>query len=69
MPSKARRWIGEMEEIAKTFEGLGLTPKIYEGAADVYRFVGETPLADETAETVDKKRTHSEMIEILAKGA
>ena len=67
MPSKARRWIGEMEEIAKTFEDLGLTPKIYEGAADIYRFVGGNPLADETAETVDKNRTLSEMVETLAK--
>jgi 3-hydroxyisobutyrate dehydrogenase-like beta-hydroxyacid dehydrogenase len=66
MPTKARRWIGEMEEIAKTFGDLGLTPKIYQGAADVYRFVGETPLATETPETLDRSRTLSRMIEILA---
>jgi len=66
MPIRARRWIGEMEEIAKTFENLGLTPKIHQGAADIYRFVSETPLADETPETLDTSRTLTCLIELLA---
>jgi len=53
MPRRARRWIGEMEEIAKTFEGLGLTPLMLRGAADLYRLVGETPLADQTSREPD----------------
>ena len=53
MPQRSRRWIGEMEEIAATFEELGLTPKILQGAADIYRFVGETPLADQTSRDPD----------------
>ena len=65
MPTKARRWIGEMEEIAKTFEDIGLTPRIYQGAADLYQFVGNSSLADETFESRDKNRTLIEMIEIL----
>jgi 3-hydroxyisobutyrate dehydrogenase-like beta-hydroxyacid dehydrogenase len=44
MAHKAGRWVGEMEEIAATFEGLGMTPKILQGAADMYRFVKSTPL-------------------------
>jgi 3-hydroxyisobutyrate dehydrogenase-like beta-hydroxyacid dehydrogenase len=48
MPNRARRWVGEMEEIAATFAGLGMTPRILEGAADMYRLVGETSLADLT---------------------
>lgn len=68
MPTKAKRWVGEMEEIAKTFEDVGLTPKIYQGAADIYRFVGETKLADETPETLNRSRRLFEMIEVLAKG-
>jgi 3-hydroxyisobutyrate dehydrogenase-like beta-hydroxyacid dehydrogenase len=67
MPTKARRWIGEMEEIAATFTALGLTPKTYQGAADMYRFVGHTPLADETPETRDRDRDLAHVIEILAK--
>ena len=46
MPPKARRWIGEMEEISATFAHVGLTPNILTGAADMYRFVGDTHLAD-----------------------
>ena len=69
MPPKSRRWVGEMEEIAKTFEELGLTPRTYLGAADVYRFVGESMLADETPETRDKDRTLAQMIKILAESS
>lgn len=50
MPPKSRRWVGEMEEVAATFGALGLTPKIFEGAADIYRFVGGTSLADRNPE-------------------
>ncbi len=63
IPNAAGRWIGEMEEIAKTFGDLGLTPKIYQGAADMYRFVNEAPLKDETTDT---RRTLEQTIEILA---
>ena len=49
MPRRARRWVGEMEEIAATFSALGLTPRILQGAADMYRLVGETTLADQTS--------------------
>jgi len=66
MPSKSRRWVGEMEEIAKTFEDVGLTPRIFQGAADIYRFVGETALADETPEHIDRDRTLAQLIETLA---
>jgi hypothetical protein len=51
MPPKAYRWVGEMEEIAQCFADVGMTPKILEGAADIYRFVGETPLGRETPES------------------
>jgi 3-hydroxyisobutyrate dehydrogenase-like beta-hydroxyacid dehydrogenase len=68
VPSKSNRWIGEMEEIAKTFAGLGLTPKILEGAADLFRFVSENPVSKETPETIDRKRTLEQLIRILAEG-
>jgi 3-hydroxyisobutyrate dehydrogenase-like beta-hydroxyacid dehydrogenase len=66
MPTKALRWISEMEEIAKTFGDIGLTPKIHQGAAEVYRFVGSTPLEEETPETRDRDRTLAQVIEGLA---
>jgi 3-hydroxyisobutyrate dehydrogenase-like beta-hydroxyacid dehydrogenase len=54
MPSKAYRWIGEMEEIAATFAAVGLPPSMLRGAADVYRFVGETALAREKPGTMEE---------------
>lgn len=66
MPMKSRRWIGEMEEIAKTFEHIGLTPKILAGAADIYRFVGKTDLAERTPEDSDPLPTLTETLSILA---
>lgn len=66
MPPKAKRWIGEMEEISATFEHVGLTPKILAGAADMYRLVGETPLANLPPEARDRFPTLAELIAILA---
>ena len=66
MPPKARRWIGEMEEISATFEHVGLTPNILTGAADMYRFVGDTHLANLPPEARDEFPTLAELIEILA---
>ena len=65
MPPKARRWVGEMEEIADTFAAVGLTPSILRGAADIYRFVGDTTLADRNPEDPGQP-TLSEMITQLA---
>ncbi|MFC1957269.1 DUF1932 domain-containing protein [Chloroflexota bacterium] len=53
MPRRARRWVGEMEEIAATFEGLGMTPFMLQGAAEMYRLVSKTPLADQTSREPD----------------
>jgi len=53
MPRRARRWVGEMEEIARTFENVGLTPRMLVGAADMYRLVSSTPLADQTSREPD----------------
>jgi 3-hydroxyisobutyrate dehydrogenase-like beta-hydroxyacid dehydrogenase len=44
MVPKAHRWVGEMEEIARTFTAAGLTPLTFEGAAALYAFVADTPL-------------------------
>lgn len=67
IPVKARRWIGEMEEIASTFETAGLTPYFHKGASETYRMVGSTPLADETPENLDTNRTLNETISTFAR--
>ena len=64
MPPKSRRWVGEMEEIASTMASVGLTPKFHEAAADMYRFVGGTSLADRTPEEADAPNLE-EMLQIL----
>lgn len=56
MPPKAYRWVPEMEEIATFFADTGLTPGIFNGAADLYRFVAETPIGKESPESRDKNR-------------
>jgi 3-hydroxyisobutyrate dehydrogenase-like beta-hydroxyacid dehydrogenase len=66
MPPKAYRWVGEMEEIAATFTALGLTPRMLEGAADMYRFVADTPLGKETPETRDTSRDAYDVVTALA---
>jgi L-threonate 2-dehydrogenase len=66
MPPKAYRWVGEMEEIAATFEHLGLTPLIHQGAAEIYRFVGQTPLGNETPEARTRGQTLDDVVAELA---
>lgn len=66
MPTKAKRWIGEMEEISNTFADVGLTPNILTGAADMYRLVSSTHLADLSPEARDQFPTLSELISTLA---
>lgn len=51
MPPKAYRWVPEMLEIAKTFEGAGMTPRILLGAADMYEMIAKTALGKESPET------------------
>ncbi|HEV8468982.1 MAG TPA: DUF1932 domain-containing protein [Candidatus Limnocylindria bacterium] len=69
MPTVAHRWVGEMEEIAKTFAELGLTPRILEGAADLYRFAAASPVGAERPETRDMRRGLDETIDALARAA
>jgi 3-hydroxyisobutyrate dehydrogenase-like beta-hydroxyacid dehydrogenase len=62
LPAKTLRWVGEMEEIAATYESLGAPSNFHHGAAEVYRILGTTPFAEERAETVDKDRTLEDTI-------
>jgi len=66
MPPKAYRWVGEMEEIARTFSDLGLPPQMLEGAAAVYRLVEQTELGNETPEERHRGQSLEDVIAILA---
>jgi hypothetical protein len=67
LPPKAYRWVPEMLEISKTLGAVGMTPKMFEGAADVYRFVARTPLGQETPESRDKAREGKDVVRLLAR--
>jgi 3-hydroxyisobutyrate dehydrogenase-like beta-hydroxyacid dehydrogenase len=66
MSMKSRRFVGEMEEIAKTLGRVGLTPRIFDGAADLYQFVGTTELADRTPEDTSPPPGLTQMLSLLA---
>ena len=66
VPPRSRRWVSEMEEIRDTFAHLGMTPNLFEGVAEMYRFIGSTPLGEEMPETRDRDRTFTETIAQLA---
>jgi 3-hydroxyisobutyrate dehydrogenase-like beta-hydroxyacid dehydrogenase len=66
MPPKAYRWVGEMEEIARTFADLGLPPQMLEGAAAIYHLVEQTELGVEIPEERQRGQTLEEVTDILA---
>lgn len=66
MPPKAYRWVPEMLQIAQTFESAGMTPRIFQGAADMYEFIAATALGKETPESRDKSRCGKNVVRLLA---
>jgi 3-hydroxyisobutyrate dehydrogenase-like beta-hydroxyacid dehydrogenase len=66
LPPKAYRWVPEMHEIARTFEGVGMTPRIFQGQADMFELVAGTALGRETPESRDKSRSGKDVIKQLA---
>ena len=55
--AQAFRWIGEMEEIASTFEDAGVTPNIHVGAAETFQKISDSSIGRERVGTVDQDRT------------
>jgi 3-hydroxyisobutyrate dehydrogenase-like beta-hydroxyacid dehydrogenase len=67
MPPKAYRWVPETTEIAATFAEAGLTPRILQGAADMYEFIAATELGKESPEQArERARSGPEVISRLA---
>lgn len=67
IPADSERWIGEMEEIARTFADAGVSPGFHEGAASIFRILSKTPFASETRATIDAGRTLEETIREAAR--
>ena len=66
MPPKAYRWVPEMLQIAQTLEGIGMTPRMLQGAADMYELVAATALGHETPESRDKSLNGRDVVRRLA---
>jgi Domain of unknown function (DUF1932) len=66
MPPKAYRWVPEMHEISKILATAGITPKVFQGAANIYHFVASTALGKETPENRDKARKGKDIVRLLA---
>jgi len=66
MPPKAHRWVPEMLQIAQTLEGVGMTPRMLQGAADMYELVAGTALGRETPENRDKSLNGRDVVRRLA---
>ncbi len=69
LSAKAFRWIGEMQEIAATYEQAGVSPGFHEGAEAIFRLIAESPIGHERPETVDRNRTLEETVAIFAEQA
>jgi 3-hydroxyisobutyrate dehydrogenase-like beta-hydroxyacid dehydrogenase len=66
LPPKAYRWVPEMLEISKTLGTTGMTPKMFQGAADIYRYVAGTSIGKEKPETRDTTRKGEDVVRLLA---
>lgn len=67
LPADSERWIGEMEEIAKTFREADVTGDFHDGAAWMFRLLSETPYASETRQTMDRSRSLETSLAAYAK--
>jgi len=66
LATDAERWIREMDEIAATFTSVGVPAGFHEGAADIYKLLSSTKLAEETREHRDKSRNLDQAVSIFA---
>jgi 3-hydroxyisobutyrate dehydrogenase-like beta-hydroxyacid dehydrogenase len=66
IPADSARWVGEMEEIAKTFGDADVTPGFHDGAAEIFRVLERTPFASETRADMDRTRTLEDALAVYA---
>jgi 3-hydroxyisobutyrate dehydrogenase-like beta-hydroxyacid dehydrogenase len=66
LPSLAGRYVGEMEEVAETYQGIGLPNGFHEAAAEIFKTLDGTSLGSERRETIDPDRSSLEVLKRLA---
>lgn len=65
LAATAERFVGEMAEIATTYEAAGVTPLFHRGAEWLYATLATTPLARETRATLPAERSLDEALEVF----
>jgi 3-hydroxyisobutyrate dehydrogenase-like beta-hydroxyacid dehydrogenase len=63
--SKSGRFVGEMREIAATQDAAGLTPALFDGIAEVYTQLADTPLARADPEDVAERPALTDVLDGL----
>ena len=63
--TKAHRYVGEMREIAATQEAAGLPRALFDGLAEVYAALAETPLGGAAPESVQPEASLDEVLSRL----
>lgn len=62
LPADAARWVPEMQEIAESFEAVGLSGHFHRGAGDILSLLARTPFAAESRETLDPTRSLADTV-------
>jgi 3-hydroxyisobutyrate dehydrogenase-like beta-hydroxyacid dehydrogenase len=65
LAATAKRYVGEMREIAATFESAGVSPEFHRGAEWVYAQLARTSYAGETRATLPRHRSLDDALEIF----
>ena len=66
MPAKSDRWVGEMLEVASTFDSLGLPPQIHQGAAALFQWIANVKPSGDLGPRYDTWRTAGDVTSDLA---
>ena len=65
IPSKAHRWIGEMEEISNTYQDYDITGSFHKGAKEIYKGVSRSRLGEKRIQPKDINLDGKEFFENL----
>lgn len=65
MPPKAYRWVPEVEQIAQTFESVGVSGDMMLAAMEVYEQIAQTALGEEAPEDRDPSRGGQDVARLL----
>jgi len=66
-PPKAYRWVGEVEEIGKTFESVNMPGETCVGGAKMFQIIADSPLGEEVVEHRNRGTTLEDCSKITAK--